>query len=113
VAATETVDVVVVGAGQAGLATSFHLTQQGVDHVVLERDRAAHAWRAQRWDSFCLVTPNWTVQLPGFAYDGPDPDGYMKRDELVKPEVVERTPEAQPSANERKKRSRGEQEPAA
>jgi len=83
VAATETVDVVVVGAGQAGLATSFHLTQQGVDHVVLERDRAAHAWRAQRWDSFCLVTPNWTVQLPGFAYDGPDPDGYMKRDELV------------------------------
>ncbi len=81
-AGTETVDVVVVGAGQAGLATSYHLTQQGVDHVVLERQRPAHAWHDQRWDSFCLVTPNWTVQLPGFAYDGPDPDGYMRRDEL-------------------------------
>src|SRR5260370_22817583 len=82
-AGTETVDVVVVGAGQAGLATSYHLTQQGVEHVVLERQRVAHAWRDQRWDSFCLVTPNWTVQLPGFTYDGPDPGGYMKRDEVV------------------------------
>jgi putative flavoprotein involved in K+ transport len=80
---TETVDVVVVGAGQAGLATSYHLTQQGVEHIILERHRVAHAWRDQRWDSFCLVTPNWTVQLPGFTYDGPDPDGYMKRNEVV------------------------------
>jgi putative flavoprotein involved in K+ transport len=78
----ETVDVVVVGAGQAGLATSFELSRAGVEHVVLERGRVAETWRG-RWDSFCLVTPNWTVQLPGGAYDGDDPDGFMLRDEIV------------------------------
>ena len=75
-------EVVVVGAGQAGLATSHELTGRGVSHVVLERGRVAETWRA-RWDSFCLVTPNWTVQLPGGPYDGDDPDGFMLRDELV------------------------------
>ena len=79
----ETVDIVVVGAGQAGLSTSYWLTQHGLEHVVLEQDRIAEAWRSQRWDSFCLVTPNWTVQLPGFAYVGPEPDGFMGRDEIV------------------------------
>jgi putative flavoprotein involved in K+ transport len=71
-----------VGAGQAGLAVSHELTHAGVDHVVLEKQRVGQTWRG-RWDSFCLVTPNWTVQLPGFHYDGPDPDGYMGRDEVV------------------------------
>jgi putative flavoprotein involved in K+ transport len=75
-------DVVVIGAGQAGLATSFELTRAGVEHVVLERGSVGETWRG-RWDSFCLVTPNWTVQLPGGAYDGGDPDGYMPRDEIV------------------------------
>ena len=79
----EAVDVVVIGAGQAGLATSYWLTQQGRQHVILEQDRIAESWRSQRWDSFCLVTPNWTVQLPGFAYRGSDPDGFMGRDEIV------------------------------
>ena len=74
--------VVVVGAGQAGLATSRELTNAGVDHVVLERGRVAQTWRG-RWDSFCLVTPNWFVRLPDGHYDGPDPDGYMPRDEIV------------------------------
>ena len=74
--------VVVVGAGQAGLATSRELTKVGVDHVVLERGRVAQTWRG-RWDSFCLVTPNWFVRLPDGHYDGPDPDGYMPRDEIV------------------------------
>jgi putative flavoprotein involved in K+ transport len=78
----ERIDVVVVGAGQAGLATSFELTRAGVGHVVLERGRVGETWRG-RWDSFCLVTPNWTVQLPGGAYDGDDPDGFMPRDEIV------------------------------
>ena len=78
----ESVDVLIVGAGQAGLATSHELTQRGVEHVVLERGRVAQSWR-DRWDSFCIVTPNWTVQLPGGAYDGPDPDGFMPRDEFV------------------------------
>ena len=79
----EQVDVAVVGAGQAGLATSYHLTRQGIEHVVLEEQRIAEAWRSDRWDSFCLVTPNWTVDLPGFAYQGSDPDGFMGRDEIV------------------------------
>ena len=78
----EHVDVAVVGGGQAGLAVSTELAALGIEHVVLERGRVGQTWR-ERWDSFCLVTPNWSVQLPGFAYDGPDPDGYLGRDELV------------------------------
>ena len=74
--------VVVIGGGQAGLATSHQLVEAGVEHVVLERDRVAQTWR-NRWDSFCLVTPNWSVKLPGGEYDGNDPDGFMLRDEIV------------------------------
>jgi len=74
---------VVVGAGPAGLAVSHELTGLGVEHVVLERGRVAQTWR-DRWDSFCLVTPNWSVQLPGGAYAGDDPDGFMPRDEIVR-----------------------------
>lgn len=73
---------VVVGGGQAGLAASRELTEAGVEHVVLERGRLGETWR-NRWDSFCLVTPNWSVQLPGYPYDGSDPDGFMLRDEIV------------------------------
>ncbi len=72
----------VIGGGQAGLAVSRELGGLGIEHVVLERGRVAQTWR-DRWDSFCLVTPNWTTQLPGYAYDGADPDGYMQRDEIV------------------------------
>ena len=79
----ERVPVVVIGAGQAGLSASWHLTEAGLDHVVLERETAAHAWRSQRWDSFTLVTPNWQCRLPGFPYAGPDPDGFMTRDEVA------------------------------
>jgi putative flavoprotein involved in K+ transport len=75
-------DVVVIGGGQAGLATSHELGRAGVEHVVLERGRIGETWRG-RWDSFSLVTPNWTVQLPGGAYDGDDPNGYMPREEIV------------------------------
>ena len=81
-ARAESVEVAVVGAGQAGLATSCELTRAGVEHVVLERGRIGQTWR-DRWDSFCLVTPNWSVQLPDGHYDGPDPDGFMPRDEIV------------------------------
>jgi glycine/D-amino acid oxidase-like deaminating enzyme len=76
------IPVVVVGAGPAGLAISCELTKAGVEHVVLERGRIGQTWR-DRWDSFCLVTPNWTVQLPDGHYDGPDPHGFMPRDEFV------------------------------
>jgi putative flavoprotein involved in K+ transport len=75
--------VAVIGGGQAGLSTSWYLTQNGVDHLVFEKERAAHTWRAERWDTFCLVTPNWQCQLPGFPYPGSDPHGFMLRDEIV------------------------------
>ena len=79
----ERVRVAVVGSGQAGLAVSHELRSHDVEHVVLERGRVGESWR-RRWDSFCLVTPNWSVQLPGGAYDGPEPDGFMLRDEIVR-----------------------------
>jgi putative flavoprotein involved in K+ transport len=75
--------VVVVGAGQAGLAVSYELTARGIEHVVLERARVAQTWR-DLWDSFCLVTPNWTMSLPGAAYSGDDPEGFVARDEIVR-----------------------------
>jgi len=78
----ERVETAVIGGGQAGLAMSHHLTALGRDHVVLERGGVGDGWRS-RWDSFCLVTPNWSVHLPGFDYDGTDPDGFMSRDEVV------------------------------
>ena len=81
--ARETVDTLVIGAGQAGLATSYWLTKAGVEHVVLERrDRLGGGW-LDRWDSLCLVAPNFTILLPGKPYDGTDPDGFMPRDEVV------------------------------
>ena len=79
----ERIEVVVVGGGQAGLAVSHQLTALGVEHLVLERGRVGQTWR-DRWDSFCLVTPNWSVQLPGGAYAGDDPDGFMPRDDIVR-----------------------------
>ncbi len=75
--------VVVIGGGQAGLSMSYCLQQRGIDHLVLERDRLAENWRTARWDSFCLVTPNWQCRLPGFPYDGDDPHGFMGREEIV------------------------------
>jgi cation diffusion facilitator CzcD-associated flavoprotein CzcO len=78
----ERVNVAVVGGGQAGLATSRELTVRGIEHVVFERGDIGQTWRG-RWDTFCLVTPNWSVQLPGHPYDGDDPDGFMPRDEIV------------------------------
>ncbi|HEY0345424.1 MAG TPA: NAD(P)/FAD-dependent oxidoreductase [Solirubrobacteraceae bacterium] len=76
------VAVVVVGAGQAGLAVSRELSQAGVEHVGLERARVGETWR-RLWDSFCLMTPNWSLQLPGHPYDQDDPDGFMARDDVV------------------------------
>jgi putative flavoprotein involved in K+ transport len=75
-------DAVVIGGGQAGLAASHHLRRLGREHVVLEQHRVAEAWR-RRWDSFTLVTPNWSIKLPGASYAGPEPDGFLPRDEIV------------------------------
>ncbi|UGT63020.1 NAD(P)-binding domain-containing protein [Nocardia asteroides] len=74
---------VVVGAGHNGLAISRHLAARSIDHVVLERGRVAHSWRTQRWDSLRLLTPNWMTRLPGHAYDGDDPDGYLSAAEVA------------------------------
>src|SRR5215469_13220422 len=80
----ERINTVIVGGGQAGLALSYYLRQQGGEHVVLERAPAvANAWRNERWDSFTLVTPNFQVQMPGAEYNGSDPDGFMSRAEIV------------------------------
>ena len=70
-------DVIVVGAGQAGLSTSYFLSQSKIDHIVLDRGKLGNAWLNDRWDSFCLVTPNWTITLPGAEYKGNDPNGFM------------------------------------
>ena len=66
----------VIGAGHAGLAMSKCLADRSIDHVVLERGGVANSWRTERWDSLRLLTPNWQSRLPGFGYEGDDPDGY-------------------------------------
>jgi len=75
--------VVVVGGGQAGLSVSYYLQQRGIDHLVIEKSQPMHSWRTQRWDAFCLVTPNWQCKLPGWDYQGDDPHGFMKKDEIL------------------------------
>jgi putative flavoprotein involved in K+ transport len=75
---------IVIGAGQAGLAMSYCLKRAGLEHVVLEANRVGHSWQSERWDTFCLVTPNWQCKLPGHAYRGADPQGFMGRDEIVR-----------------------------
>jgi putative flavoprotein involved in K+ transport len=83
VGTNETVDTLVIGGGQAGLATSYWLSAAGIEHLVVDgRDRLGGSW-PDRWDSFCLVAPNWSLLLPGMPYDGPDPDGFMPRDEVI------------------------------
>ena len=62
---------------------SHCLSGRGIDHVVLERGRLAERWRSERWDSLRLLTPNWQTRLPGFQYDGPDPDGFMTAGDVV------------------------------
>lgn len=76
-------DVIVVGGGQAGLSVSHYLQQKRIDHLVIEKSQPMHAWRTQRWDAFCLVTPNWQCKLPGWDYQGDDPHGFMKKDEIL------------------------------
>lgn len=76
-------DTIIIGAGHAGLAVSYCLTERSVDHLVIERGEVANSWRSERWDSLKLLTPNWQSSLPGFRYDGEDPDGYMNVQEVI------------------------------
>ena len=80
----QTTTVVIIGAGQAGLAMSRCLTERSIDHVLLERGVTAHSWRTERWDSLRLLTPNWLSRLPGWTYRGDDPDGYMSAGDVVR-----------------------------
>lgn len=83
--AVRRIGTIIIGAGQAGLAVSYYLTQQGVQHIVLEQAaQVANAWRNKRWDSFALLTPNWSFRLPGAEYDGTQPEGFMEKGEIVK-----------------------------
>lgn len=89
---TERIDTVVIGAGQAGLAMSYHLGALGAEHIVLERGRVAERWRGERWDSLCFQSPNWNMNLPGWprmaADPQADPDAFSPRHEVV--EYIER-----------------------
>jgi putative flavoprotein involved in K+ transport len=67
-------DAVGIGAGQAGLATSYYLDRAGFSYIVLEQGELVAPSRNQRWDSFSLVTPNYSTKLPGYEYSGDDPD---------------------------------------
>ena len=75
--------VLIVGGGQAGLSASYCLQKESIQHLVLDRGKIGDSWDKRRWDSFCLVTPNWQCRLPGFPYDGDDPYGFMLKDEIV------------------------------
>ncbi len=78
------IETVIIGAGQAGLATSYALKQHGREHIILDKaSKPGNSWRSERWDSFTFVSPNWTFLLPGGEYDGSDPNGFMTRNELV------------------------------
>lgn len=78
----DSVEVVVIGAGHAGLSTSYYLSRAGIDHVVLERGLVGEKWR-RCWDSFYLNTSNWALTLPGAIYAGDNPDAFLSRDETV------------------------------
>lgn len=79
----ERIETVIIGGGQAGLAMSYHLSQLAREHIILERGRIAERWRSERWNSLRFQFPNWMLRLPGYAYDGDDPDGFMHRDGVV------------------------------
>src|ERR1700704_5818498 len=76
-------EVLVAGGGQAGPSIRYCPDQAGGGHLVLEKSTVGNEWRERRWDSFCLVTPNWQCLLPGFPYPGPVQHGFMLRDEIA------------------------------
>ena len=77
------IDTLVVGAGQAGVAMSEHLSRLGVPHLVLERNRIAEAWRTGRWDSLVANGPAWHDRFPGLEFDGLDPDAFAGKDQVA------------------------------
>jgi putative flavoprotein involved in K+ transport len=82
-AAVRKTTTVVIGAGHAGLAMSRCLAERAIDHVVIERGEVANSWKTERWDSLRLLTPNWQSRLPGYGYEGDDPDGFRTMPEVI------------------------------
>ncbi len=80
----EQIETAIIGAGQAGLAMSSHLSHLRREHIVLERGRIGEAWRSERWDSLVFQFPNWSLQLPQYAYQGDDPEGFAPREDVVR-----------------------------
>jgi putative flavoprotein involved in K+ transport len=80
----ERVESLIIGAGQAGLSMSYHLGRLGLEHLVLERGRIAERWRSERWDSLAFQFPNWMLRLPGYAYEGAEPEAFMHRDGVAR-----------------------------
>ncbi len=80
---TKHYSVLIIGGGQAGLSMSAYLKEFDIDHLVFEKNTMMHSWKTQRWDSFTLVTPNWQCNLPNHPYDGDEPKGFMKREEII------------------------------
>ena len=80
---SEEFEVVVVGAGQAGVAMSEHLTAAGISHVVLERDRIAERWRSERWDSLVANGPAWHDRFPGLEFESYDPDAFVPKEAVA------------------------------
>lgn len=79
----EHTDTLVIGAGQAGVATSEHLTKLGIPHIVLERDRIAERWRSQRWDSLVANGPAWHDRFPSMDFEGVEPDGFPTKEQVA------------------------------
>ncbi|WP_205879324.1 flavin-containing monooxygenase [Leucobacter triazinivorans] len=79
----EVTEVLVVGAGQAGVAMSEHLTARGIPHVVLERNRIAERWRSERWDSLVANGPAWHDRFPGLEFDDVDPDEFAPKERVA------------------------------
>jgi putative flavoprotein involved in K+ transport len=79
----ETVDTLVVGAGQAGIAMSEHLSKLGISHLVLERNRIAERWRSQRWDSLVTNGPVWHDRFPGMEFEDLDPDAFAPKEQVA------------------------------
>src|SRR4030095_3689777 len=77
-------DTVIIGGGQAGLAMSYHLREQSREHLILERRRVAQRWRSERWDSLYFQFPNWSLELPGYAYKGNEPDAFAHHEEVTR-----------------------------
>ncbi len=76
-------EVLVVGAGQAGVAMSEHLSKAGIPHLVLERHRIAERWRSERWDSLVANGPAWHDRFPGLEFSGLDPDAFAGKERVA------------------------------